>query len=217
MDEIFHEHHQHFSLLPIDQRKWIPEQDVAYFISEAVKLIPVDRFEIQTDPNLESLSPHALLSLLMFSYSNDIYSSNRIELLAHNDIRFRYVCGYTHPTSDAIYAFRRNNIDAFSESFLTVLMLASELKIPVLGNLPIEDIRTKVAASTKGGKESSLRAMMREELHIHVEDMVQEAERVDNDGGKDIGQQNLPSELTQGSNFREQLAAAYEAVKKSNK
>ena len=51
----------------------------------------------------------------------------------HRDIGVRFVAANVHPDHDTIATFRRDNLAAFGESFLQVLLLAKELKLVKVG------------------------------------------------------------------------------------
>ena len=73
-------------LLPPDLRDWIPEDDLAHFVIEAV-----ERVEMMM-----------LSALLIYCYANGIFSSRRIERATHRDIGVRFVAANVHPDHDTI-------------------------------------------------------------------------------------------------------------------
>ena len=59
----------------------------------------------------------------------------------------RYLTAGTHPDHDTICKFRRENLEAFRESFIDVLELARELKLLKLGNVSLDGTHIKANAS----------------------------------------------------------------------
>ena len=82
--------------------------------------------------------PRMMLALLIYCYANGIFSSRRIERATHRDIGVRFVAANVHPDHDTIATFRRDNLAAFGESFLQVLLLAKELKLVKVGLVSVD-------------------------------------------------------------------------------
>ena len=112
-------------LLPVDIREWVPEDDLAHFVLEAVERVPMSSFMVN-EPGTGSAQyhPRMMLALLIYCYANGIFGSRRIERATYRDLGVRYVAADCHPDHDTICAFRRQNIEAVSEAFLQVLLMA---------------------------------------------------------------------------------------------
>src|SRR5260370_19824598 len=67
-----------------------------------------------------------MLTLLIYSYANGIFSSRRIERATYRDIGVRFVAANLHPDHDTIAAFRRSNKAAFEAAFVQGLLLPPE-------------------------------------------------------------------------------------------
>ena len=67
-------------LLPVDMRDWVPEDDLVYFIIEAVHRLPLKSFQINhRGTGDRQFPPHMMLALLIYSYANGLFSSRKIE------------------------------------------------------------------------------------------------------------------------------------------
>ena len=116
-------------LLPPDLRDWIPEDDLAHFVIEAVERVDMSAFKVnRRGTGSAQYHPRMMLALLIYCYANGIFSSRRIERATRRDIGVRFVAANSHPDHGTIATFRRDNLAAVSESFLQVLLLAKELK-----------------------------------------------------------------------------------------
>src|SRR5918996_2135414 len=114
-------------LLPPDLRDWIPQDDLAHFVIEAVERVAIGSFKVNDrGTGSAQYHPRMMLALLIYCYANGIFSSRRIERATHRDIGVRYVAANSHPDHDTIAAFRRANRAAFEAAFLRVLLLARE-------------------------------------------------------------------------------------------
>lgn len=106
-------------LLPPDLRDWVPADDLAHFVLEAVERVPMNRFKVNVrNSGSEQYHPHMMLALLIYCYANGIFSSRRIERASYRDIGVRYITANCQPDHDTICKFRRENLTAISESFL---------------------------------------------------------------------------------------------------
>jgi transposase len=85
-----------------------------------------------------------MLSLLIYSYANGLFSSRKIERASHRDVAVRFLTGNTHPDQDTSFKFRSENFVAFENAFVSVLELATELK---LGTVAIDGTHIKANAS----------------------------------------------------------------------
>jgi len=141
-------------LLPPDLRDWIPEDDLAHFVIEAVERVGMSAFKVNhRGTGSAQYHPRMMLALLIYCYANGIFSSRRIERATHRDIGVRFVAANHHPDHDTIATFRRENFAAVSESFLQVLLLARELKLLKVGVVSVDG--TKLDAN--GSKHRSVR------------------------------------------------------------
>jgi transposase len=89
-----------------------------------------------------------MLTLLIYSYANGIFSSRRIERATYRDIGVRFVAANLHPDHDTIAAFRRSNKAAFEAAFVQVLLLARESGLLRVGTVSIDDTEIDANAST---------------------------------------------------------------------
>ena len=131
-------------LLPPDLKRWLPEDDVAHFVIAAVERVGLFAFQVKTRPGGKAqYHPRLMLTLLVYSYANGIFSSRRIERASYRDIGVRFVAANLHPDHDTIAAFRRAN----KAAFLQVLLLARESGLLRLGTVSIDGTRIDANAS----------------------------------------------------------------------
>ncbi|WP_408904373.1 IS21-like element helper ATPase IstB [Rhodovarius sp.] len=86
-----------------DQAFLLPADDVAHFVLEAVKRLPLSAFAARAICGGKAqYHPRLMLALLIYSYAHGIFSSRRIERATHRDIGVRYVVANLHPDHDTI-------------------------------------------------------------------------------------------------------------------
>jgi transposase len=83
-------------LLPPDLRDWIPEDDLAHFVLEAVERVEMSAFKVNhRGTGSAQYHPRMMLALLIYGYANGIFSSRRIERATYRDIGVRFVAANT--------------------------------------------------------------------------------------------------------------------------
>ena len=65
-------------LLPPDLRDWIPEDDLAHFVIEAVERVEMSAFKInERGSGSEQYHPRMMLALVIYCYANGIAVTRR--------------------------------------------------------------------------------------------------------------------------------------------
>ena len=78
-------------LLPLDLRDWLPEDDLAHFVIEAVERVPMESFRVnERGTGSAQYHPRTMLALLVYCYANGIFGSRRMERATYRDIGVRY-------------------------------------------------------------------------------------------------------------------------------
>ena len=203
-------------LLPPDLRDWIPDDDLVHFVIEAVDGLDLSVFRInRTGSGSAQYPPHMMLSLLIYSYANGVFSSRRIERATYRDIGVRYLTGDTHPDHDTICKFRRENFDAVASCFVHVLRLAQELKLLKMGMVSVDGTTLKANASKNRNVRYDRAGELVEQLELEVRELMEQAERKDqseqNDG------QSLPAEISRRETLKRKLEQARERLESSAK
>ncbi len=194
-------------LLPPDLHDWLPADDLAHFVLEAVERVPIERFKVnERGTGCAQYHPHMMLALLIYCYANGIFASRRIERATYRDIGVRFITANCHPDHDTICAFRRGNVSAISESFLQVLLMAKELQLLKVGKVSVDGTQVKANASKRRSIRYDRAQELREQLEIEIRGLLDQAERADAKGEQDP--QQLPKELARRGRLKEQLDAA---------
>jgi transposase len=169
-------------LLPPNLREWVPADHLVHFILDAVAALDLRQCKVnQRGTGSEQYPPAMLLALLIYSYATGTFASRRIEQSTHDSVPVRLLTADTHPDHDTICAFRRENKNLLTESFVKVLELAQELKVLQVGQITVAVDGTKVLANaSKHSAVSYERAgQMIEQLETEVQQLVAKAEQAD--------------------------------------
>lgn len=203
-------------LLPPDLRDWLPEDDLAHFVLEAVERVPLDRFRLNVrGTGSAQYHPHMMLALLIYCYANGVFSSRRIERATYRDIGVRFITANCHPDHDTICRFRRENLSAISESFLQVLLLAKELKLLKVGKVSVDGTKMKANASKRRSIRYDRAQELREQLQGEIMELLNKAEKADAAGEEDP--QQLPEALARREKLKAQLDAACDRLEQQAK
>jgi transposase len=99
-------------LLPPSVDEWLPEDDLARFIVEVVDGLDISALEkAYAGRGSAAYHPSVLLSLLVYSYTNGVFSSRKIERATYDSVAFRFIAAGTHPDHDTLASFRRRFLD----------------------------------------------------------------------------------------------------------
>ena len=156
-------------LLPACVQEWVPDNDLAHFVIDAVATLKLDHFSINHRGTGDAQFPPAMmLTLLIYCYATGLFSSRRIEHASHQNLSVRLICANTHPDHDTICAFRRKNGPLIQETFVKTLLLARELKLLKVGTVAIDGTKILANASKHAansyGKAGELLATLENEV-----------------------------------------------------
>lgn len=194
-------------LLPPDLRDWIPEDDLAHFVIEAVDGVAMSAFKVNhRGTGSAQYHPRMMLSLVIYCYANGIFSSRRIERATHRDIGVRFVAANSHPDHDTIATFRRENFAAIAKCFLEVLLLARELNLLKVGVVSVDGTKIDANASKHRSVRYDRAGELVDQLKLEIAELMARAEAAD--GSEEADPQALPKEIGRREALRDRLDAA---------
>lgn len=197
-------------LLPPDLREWVPEDDLAHFVIEAVERVRIEAFQVNwRGTGKAQYHPRMMLALLIYSYANGIFSSRRIERATHRDVAVRFIACDQHPDHDTIATFRRGNAVAIAAAFAQVLLLARELGLVKLGMVSIDGTKIDANASKVRSVRYDRAKALSAELKRDIAELMAEAEAADAEDGPDAEDPGaLPREIARREALKAKLDAA---------
>ncbi|SBE50306.1 transposase [Staphylococcus aureus] len=104
--------------LPIETSVRIPQNDISRYVNEIVETIPDSEFdEFRHHRGATSYHPKMMLKIILYAYTQSVFSGRRIEKLLHDSIRMMWLAQNQTPSYKTINRFRVNpNTDALIES-----------------------------------------------------------------------------------------------------
>ena len=162
-------------LLPAALQEWLPEDHLAYFVSDVVDQLDLsaitDRYEEERCG--PPYHPRMMVKVLFYGYCTGVASSRRIAQRLHEDIAFRVLASNNTPDFRTISDFRKDHLAALAALFLQVL-------------------------------EMCLQAGLREaQLAAEVDELLRRAGDVDEEEDRRYGRDKRGDELPEELSFRE--------------
>jgi transposase len=207
--------------------EWVPEGDLAHFVSDLVESGTLELSAIyasyEDERGFPPYDPRLMVKLLIYGYANGVMSSRKLEHATFRDVAVRMLCADQHPDYRSIARFRKRHLEALSELFVQALRLCRRAKLVGLGSLALDG--TKVRANASRHKAMSYERMQKKEqqleaeiaeLRKNVKALLSEAERVDAEEDERFGPENrgdaLPEELRRRESRLAKIKEAKEAL-----
>lgn len=204
-------------LLPPDMREWLPDGDLALFISDVVDeldLSAIYRTYEQGDRRGQPpYHPAMMVKLLLYGYCIGMRSSRKIEQATYRDVAFRVLGADQHPDHDSIAEFRRRHLEALAGLFVQVLQLCRAAGLITLGHVALDGTKIKANASKHKAMSYARMEETEQRLEREVRALLDEAQQVDAAEDAQYGRgrrgDELPAELAR----RESRLATIRAAK----
>ena len=178
-------------LMPPALQDWLPSDDLAYFLLDAVDQFDLTPFYAAYRADgvgQAAFQPHMMVALLMYAYCLGVRSSRQIERLCQRDVAFRVVAGNLRPDHVTIARFRQRHTEALKGLFTDILRLCKEAGLVKVGVVALDG--TKIAA------DAALEANRTyESIRAEVETMLQEADSKDAEEDRLYGPEHRGDEL----------------------
>lgn len=138
-------------LLPPSVLDFVPADHVAHFVRETVReqldlsaiLAPYEQEERGYPP----YHPVMMTALLLYAYSQGVYSSRRIARACEERVDFMAVTGLNRPDFRTVSDFRKRHLTALQWLFLQVLKLCQRAGLVKLGHVALDGTKVKANAS----------------------------------------------------------------------
>jgi len=207
--------------------EWIPEGDLAHFVSDLVESGTLDLSAIyasyEDERGYPPYDPRLMVKLLVYGYANGVMSSRKLERATFRDVAVRMLCADQHPDYRSIARFRKRHLEALGELFVQALRLCKQARLVGLGMLALDG--TKLRANASRHKAMSYERMVKKQAQLQAEiaeirdnvgALLQEAERVDAEEderfGPDRRGDELPEELRRRESRLQKIREAKEAL-----
>jgi transposase len=189
-------------LLPPSLRDWLPENHLAYFVSDVVDNLDLSAMDAVYGDEKRGQPPYdplMMTKVLVYAYCVGVFSSRKIERRLVEDIAFRVLAADNQPNFRTISDFRKIHLKTLAGLFEQVLQIALQAGARKVGRVALDG--TKVKANASKHKAMSYDRMREKEkqLKAEVKQLLEQAEAADAEEdarhGKDRTGDELPAEL----------------------
>ena len=193
-------------LLPAALQKWLPDDHLAYFISDVVDQLHLSEITTRYEGERRGgppYNPRMMVKLLVYGYCIGVASSRRIAQRLHEDIAFRVLAANNTPDFRTISDFRKDHLAALTGLFLQVLELCQRAGLVKLGHVALDG--AKVRANASKHKAMSYKRMKEKaaQLAAEVAELLRRAQKADEEEDRRYGQDRRGGELPEELAFRE--------------
>jgi transposase len=206
---------------------WVPDGDLAHFVSDLVEGGALDLSEIyaayEGERGQPPYDPRLMVKLLLYGYATGVMSSRKLEAGSYRDIALRMLCADQHPDFRSIARFRVRHLDALAGLFVQALRLCKAAGLVGLGALAVDGTKLRANASRRkamsyermGPKVEKLEAEIAE-LTARMEALLAEGEATDAAEDEQHGPERrgdeLPAELARRETRLATIRAAMSAL-----
>ena len=207
-------------LLPPSLGAWLPENHLAYFVSDLVDHLDLSAIVAVYEEDERGNPPYhpvMLTKVLIYGYCVGVFSSRRIQRRLIEDVAFRVLAAGNEPDFRTIADFRKRHLPALQGFFEQVLGVARDLGTLRVGRIALDGTKVKANASKhkamSDGRMKDKARQLREEVkqllaHAEATDAAEDAEY-----GADVRGDELPAELQRRESRLERIREATRALK----
>ena len=189
-------------LLPPSLREWLPEDHLAYFVSDLIDQLDLSAITTVYEDEERGYPPYhpvMLTKVLVYAYCVGVFSSRRIQRRLAEDVGFRVLAAGNEPDFRTIADFRKRHLAALKGFFEQVLRLARELGAPRVGRVALDGSKVKANASKHKAMSYGRMREKQQQLRDEVKQLLAQAEAADAaedaEYGADRCGDELPAEL----------------------
>jgi|SRR5688572_11026010 len=207
-------------LLPPSLREWLPEDHLAFFVSDLVDHLDLSAITAVYEDEERGYPPYhpvMLTKVLVYAYCVGVFSSRRIQRRLVEDVAFRVLAAGNAPDFRTIADFRKTHLAALTGFFEQVLHLARDLGTLRVGRVAIDGSKIKANASKHKAMSYGRMQEKRKQLRDEVQALLAQAEAADaaEDAayGADRRGDELPAELQRRESRLARIREATRALK----
>jgi transposase len=205
-------------LLPPSLRDWLPENHLAYCVSDVVDQLDLSAIEAvykEEDRGQPPYHPRMMTKILLYGYCVGVFSSRRIQKHLVEDVAFRVLAAGNQPDFRTIADFRKLHLQALEKLFQQVLRLVLEVGALKLGRVALDGSKVKANASKHKAMSYGRMEETEKLLRKEVQKLLKQAEAADEEEDKRYGRERRGDELPEELQRRETRIARIQEAKKA--
>ncbi len=206
-------------LLPPSLREWLPDDHLAYFVSDLVEQLDLSAITAPYEDEERGYPPYhpvMMTKVLVYAYCVGVFSSRKIQRRLGEDVAFRVLAAGNQPDFRTIADFRKIHLAALTGLFEQVLRLALEAGAMQIGRVALDGSKVKANASKHKAMSYGRMREKARQLRDEVHHLLTQAEATDADEdaryGVDRRGDELPAELQRRETRLERIREAKRAL-----
>jgi len=171
-------------LFPPSVRDLVPPGHLAHFVRDLVREDLDLSAILDTYSEERGFPPHhpgMMTALLLYGYSQGVYSSRRLEKACQERVDFMAVTGMGKPDHTRISEFRRRHLEALRGLFVQVLRLCRDAGLVTLGHVALDGTKMNANASKHAAMSYGRMKKAERALKEQVDSWMRRAEHVDSE------------------------------------
>jgi transposase len=205
-------------LFPSNIFDLLPDDHECYLYNDIFQQLDTSSLENKySRKGQNAYHPRLIVSILIYSYSQGVFSSRQIEKRCNEDLSFMYIAGMNCPNFRVLSDFRKNNSDFFHECFKQSVMLAMELGLASLGHVSLDGSKFKADTSKHKAMSHKRLKEKEKELMAEIDSLIEKANKFDEEEDKDYKEKTgyeIPEDLKYKEERLAKIQAAKEALEK---
>ena len=206
-------------LLPPSPRDWLPDDHLAYFVSDLVDeldLSAITRLYEEEERGYPPYHPVMMTKVLVYAYCVGVFSSRRIQRRLAEDVAFRLLAAGNQPDFRTIADFRKVHLEALAGLFEQVLRMASEAGALHVGRVALDGSKVKANASKHKAMSYGRMREKTQQVRTEIRHLLTQAEATDAQEdahyGADRRGDELPAELQRRESRLKRIREAKRAL-----
>lgn len=205
-------------LLPPSVHDLVPPNHLSHFVRNTVRSdldlsSILDRY--QEERGYPPYHPAMMTALLLYSYTQGIFSSRRIARACEERVDFMAVTALQKPDFRTVNEFRRRHLAAIGALFEQVLKLCRRAGLVKLGHVSLDGTKIKANASKHKAMSYSRMRKAEQELAETVRGWLERAEAEDEAEDKEYGRERRGDELPEWVKDKQERLKRIRAAKQA--
>jgi transposase len=199
-----------FDLLPPDHPCYVYEVIFEQLDTSSVE----EKFSVRGQ---NAYHPRLITGILIYAYSQGVFSSREIEKKCHEDLGFMFMSHFNCPNFRVLSDFRKDNYEFFKQCFKQSVMLAIEAGMASLGHVSLDGSKFKANTSKHKAMTYARLKAKEKELTEQIEALIAKASKCDEEEDEEYQDKTgyeIPEELKIKEKRLAKIKEAKEALEK---
>ena len=177
----------------------LPEDHTSYVYNDIFRQLNTSSVEEKYSVRGQNAyHPRLITGILIYAYSQGVFSSREIEKKCHEDLGFMFIAHCNCPNFRVLSDFRKDNYKFFKKCFKQSVLIAIEAGMASLGHVSLDGSKFKANTSKHKAMSYGRLKAKEKELTDEIENLIAKANKCDQEEDKDHQDKSgyeIPEEL----------------------